>query len=211
MRELLWYIYQDSQQTGPFALAQIHEMLDKHMIAQNAYLYKAGWKDWRSLPDCLSDDELDGKGLCLPSDTKPEAKRSAYVNRAPRATIKGRIIVHNNGQLVIGSGVNISASGIFVETPDKLFRPGEILKLTCKVEGMKKAFNVIASVTRLNHDPCSPAGYGMRFEGLDKDLAKGIQKLIDQHHSPLHNRQSPKKTEQTDAGISEGENRESRN
>ena len=100
-------------------------------------------------------------------------------NSAPRATIRGRIIVHNSGQIVIGTGVNISASGIFVETTDPIFRLGETLKLTCRVEGVLRPFHVQAVVVRLNNDRRFPLGYGMRFEGLAEPIRENIQRLID--------------------------------
>ena len=183
MSDPIWYVYQNSKQTGPFEKERVLNMLDTNMIAQNAYLFKAGWKDWCPLEDCLA--EL-GRGRGQEQPPTPGSSPRIRKERSPRATIKGRIIVHNNGQLVIGGGVNISSSGIFVETPDPLFKIGEKLKLTCRVDGFVKAFNVVAVVMRFNEDKKFPVGYGMKFEALDKKIAKEIQILIDQSNEILN-------------------------
>ena len=187
MSEQIWYVYQDSNQSGPFETEKILQMLDKDMISQNAFLFKAGWKDWRPLADCL--EKL---GKTTPPPIPNPVAEPVQQDRSPRATIKGRIIVHNNGQLVIGGGVNISSSGIFIETPDPLFKIGEKLKLTCRVDGFIKAFNVVATVMRYNKDQKYPVGYGMKFDALDKKIANEIQQLIDQSNEMLNQRQVAK-------------------
>jgi hypothetical protein len=172
MQQELWYIYQNSQQTGPFPKEKIVDMLSSNMIAQNAFLFKGGWKDWRPLNECRA--ELD------PSSPPPvpAVPEDSAVERPPRATINGQIIVHNNGELVIGGGVNISASGIFVETDKALFKVGEVLKLTCRVEGIDKPFNVEAEVMRFNQKDSTSQGYGLSFTNIDEKTAHEIDDLI---------------------------------
>ena len=171
MNEQVWYVYQQGQQLGPFGTPQIAQLITTKMIAQDAYLFKVGWKDWRPIEDTY--DELGMPEL---------AKGPASVSRragAPRASIQGRVIVHNNGQLVIGGGVNISRSGIFVETTDQVFTVGERLKISVRCNGIGRPFNVIAQVIRFNSDPHFPIGYGLKFEGLDTEIEKEIQRLVD--------------------------------
>ncbi|MFK7825118.1 MAG: PilZ domain-containing protein [Oligoflexales bacterium] len=176
MSEQVWYIYQQSQQQGPFDHPKIMQMLGTNMISQDAYLFKVGWKDWLPLEDCH------GQLGTTPSGNADTIVREA---RAPRATIKGRIIVHNNGQLVIGAGVNISSSGMFVETPDPIFEVGETLKVTCRIDGFLQAFNASAQVMRFNQDRKFPVGYGLKFVALDKKVESEIQGLIDQSNQIL--------------------------
>lgn len=174
MSDLAWYVYQNTQQLGPFSSEQITQMFHTKMIAQDAYLFKIGWKDWRPLEDCS--EELGFIGL-----------QAATVTRrvgAPRASIQGRVIVHNNGQLVIGSGVNISATGIFVETSDQIFTVGEKLKLSVRCDGVARPFNAIAQVIRFNTDPRYPMGYGLRFETLDNGIVTEIRDLVDDQNLP---------------------------
>ena len=172
MQQDLWYIYQNSQQAGPFPKEKVVEMLDSNMIAQNAFLFKGGWKDWRPLNDCVPELKEGGSADLPPVPAEPDDERP------PRATISGQIIVHNNGELAIGSGVNISASGIFVETSDSIFKVGEVLKLTCRVDGVSKPFNTEAEVVWSNSDPARAVGYGLCFTNIDEQVANEIDQLI---------------------------------
>lgn len=164
-----WYIYQNNQQLGPFNNTQLVQLLSSNMIAQNAYLFKVGWKDWRPMEDCY--EELGMPRIS--AEATPKRRKGA-----PRASIAGRVIVHNNGQLIIGSGVNISSTGIFVETKENIFNLGEVLKLSVKCDGIKKPFNVTARVIRYNTDPKYPIGYGLKFEVIDEEIRKEIERLI---------------------------------
>jgi hypothetical protein len=182
MSEQLWYVYNQQQQLGPFEARQIIQLLDNSMISKEAYVFKVGWKDWRPIEETL--DLLGGENKSE-APSAPIAETDSLKRRlgAPRATISGRVIVHNNGQLVIGSGINISSSGIFIETTDQIFKLGEKLKVTVKVDGFSKQFNTVADVIRLNSDPKNPVGYGLRFIGLDVDIGNRIQQLVDESNN----------------------------
>jgi hypothetical protein len=171
MSEQNWFVYQGNQQLGPFSTGQVVQMIDSKMIAQDAYLFKVGWKDWRPHEDCMEELGLKGSPAAKPASAE---RRSA----APRATIQGRVIVHNNGQMIIGSGVNISSTGIFVETKDQMFTVGEKLKLSVRIDGFVKAFNVVARVVRYNSDPRFPVGFGLSFESLDRGITDEIDKMV---------------------------------
>lgn len=170
MNDQIWYVYQNSQQLGPFATGQITQMLETKLLSKEAYFFKVGWKDWRPAEDCYEELAISREDTPLAT---PE-RRSA----APRASIAGRIVVHNNGQIVIGQGVNISSTGIFVETTDQLFRVGEKLKLSVRVDGMIKAFNATALVIRFNGDPQFQTGFGLKFEEVDPNIVSEIEKFV---------------------------------
>lgn len=172
MSESSWFLYQNSQQIGPFDLGQILQMASTNMIAQDAYLFKAGWKDWVPFENCQAE-------LGLEPTTGTGSRLTPRLGRAPRATVNGQIVVHNNGDLIIGQGVNISATGVFVETPKPLFSMGELLSLTCRIDRLPKAFNVKAEVMRYDEHINELRGYGLRFLDLDKTIAARIQDLID--------------------------------
>lgn len=169
MSEQVWYIYQQGQQLGPFDASQLKQMIDSKMIAQDAYLFKVGWKDWRPVEDCFNE-------LGVISNAPPATPQRRA--GAPRATIQGRVIVHNNGQLVIGAGVNISTTGIFVETTDEIFTIGEMLKLSVRCEGLQHPFNVQAKVMRFTTDAKFATGYGLQFENLDPSIRDEIEQLV---------------------------------
>ncbi len=177
MSEQLWYVYHQQQQLGPFEAKQVVQLLDNNMISPDAYVFKVGWKDWRPIEETM--DQLGIAPNRIPAPSGIQAKRRLG---APRATISGRVIVHNNGQLVIGSGINISATGIFIETSDRIFQVGEKLKVTVKADGFSKQFNAMAEVIRVNTDQKYPLGYGLKFSGLDMSISLEIQKLVDQRN-----------------------------
>lgn len=170
MSDTQWYVYQTNQQLGPFSSNQLGQMISTKMIAQDAYLFKVGWKDWRPIEECQEELGL-ARGPQLPAS--PDRKATA-----PRASISGRVIVHNNGQLIIGSGVNVSSSGIFVETQEQIFTVGEKLKLTVRIDGFVKSFNVVARVVRFNSDPRYSLGFGLSFENLDRGIVDEIDKMV---------------------------------
>lgn len=173
MSEQIWYLYQNGQQVGPFDQAQLTQLYTTKMIAQDGYLFKVGWKEWRPLEEVLSELGLEAPEEALSDDNLQKRRQSA-----PRATVSGSVIVHNNGQLTIGKGVNISASGMFVETSERQFTVGEKLKLTVRCDGLKKPFNVTAEVIRFNTQPPYPTGYGFRFEGISEAVKSEIDRLV---------------------------------
>lgn len=176
MSDQIWYLYQNGQQVGPFDTQQVSQLFVNNMIAEDGYIFKVGWKDWRPI-----EEGYEALGLERPDgvDTSSTAVERRRAN-APRATVNGRVVVHNNGQLTIGQGVNISATGLFVETTDQLFTVGEQLKLSVRCDGLSKAFNAEALVVRFNTDKRFPLGYGMQFTQIDDANREEIQNLVEQ-------------------------------
>lgn len=170
MKNEAWYVYQNGQQNGPMEKEEVASMLASGQVASDAFLFKGGWKDWKPLAECASEFAA--------ATMPPPPPTSDTDERPPRATISGQIIVHNNGDLIIGSGVNISSSGIFVETSEKLFSVGEIIKLTCRVEGLSKPFNAQARVVRFHKEGAELPGYGVQFEDIETGVAAEIDLLI---------------------------------
>ncbi len=173
MDDRIWYVYQNSQQMGPFEGSQIRQLYTNSMIAHDAYVFKVGWKDWRPLDDCLEEMGLQPRGplRSMPSGDPQKIR--------PRATIQGRVDFHNNTKFNSGVGVNISSTGIFVETSERMFEVGEILKVTVRIDGIDTPFNAVARVIRYNMDPKHPIGYGLMFEHISSDIQKKIQVLVD--------------------------------
>lgn len=191
MENLVWYIYQNGKQIGPFDNSQLTQMVVNGMVQKDAYLFKAGWKEWRPIEDVS--EELNS--LQKPATTTPptfENKNASPVEQekvmegrrkyAPRATINGQVIVHNGGDITIGKGVNISSSGIFVESAKTIFKLGETLKLTVRCDGMAKPFNVQAKVIRYNEDQRYSIGYGLKFCDLEEDFKHQIEEIVAGHN-----------------------------
>lgn len=202
MSEFSWYVYQSGQQMGPFSDAQVRQLLNIKMIAQDAFIFKDGWEDWRSISEFFGDGSK-GSPAAPPSPpaaakkSKSQPKVAANKNkgaskdaneqhqqqrRMARVGIRGRVIAHNDGRMIISGGINISASGIFVETEventDPGFQVGERIKLTIKADDLSYPFNVVAEMMRFNADSSNyPTGYGMKFIDLPREIKADIEKL----------------------------------
>ena len=192
MSEFIWYVYQAGQQMGPFSDAQVRQLLSINMIAQDAFIFKEGWDDWRDIKEVFAKDEaqsppipavpkddlalLDDEEDLVDDDDQQELNSQ---QRMPRVGVKGRVIAHNDGQVIMSGGINISASGIFVETEntDPSFQVGEQIKLTVKADDLSYPFNVVAEMMRFNSDPNHPTGYGMRFVDLPSTIRADIERL----------------------------------
>ena len=126
-QERIWYVHQEKKQSGPFTSEEVSQMVNEDKILHDAFLFKAGWRDWEPLEGCLKELKLDPSvHKQLEQEKPPERRRNG-----PRASVSGQIIVHDNEKISVAEGVNISVSGIFFETQEKHFKVGETLKLTC--------------------------------------------------------------------------------
>ena len=189
MSEFHWYVYQSGQQMGPFSDAQVRQLLTIKMIAHDAFIFKDGWEDWRSIAEVFSSR---GEGAAstptqppspAPSKGKaPPQQQNENQQRMARVGIRGKVIAHNNGRVVISGGINISASGIFVATEVENtapgFQVGEQIKLTIKADDLSYPFNVVAEMMRFNTDSSNhPTGYGMKFIDLPAEIKADIERL----------------------------------
>lgn len=194
MSEFNWYVYQSGQQMGPFSDAQVRQLLTIKMIAHDAFIFKDGWEDWRSIAEVFGDSGEDKPSLPTsppsPNQAMPRAseqsppshEQDSQPQRMARVGIRGRVIAHNNGRVVISGGINISASGIFVETEVENtapgFQVGEHIKLTIKADDLSYPFNVVAEMMRFNTDSSNhPTGYGMKFIDLPAEIKTDIERL----------------------------------
>lgn len=191
MSEISWYVYQAGQQMGPFSDEQVRQLLNIKMIAQDAFIFKEGWEDWRNISEVFGDSAPSSPALKVsPVPRKgKKAKGGSKKQRMTRVGIKGRVVAHNDGKVVISGGINISASGIFVETKventDPSFQVGERIKLTVKADDLSYPFNVTAEMMRFNSDKNHPTGYGMRFIDLPAEIKTDIEGLAGKQEKKL--------------------------
>jgi Tfp pilus assembly protein PilZ len=172
MTQPIWYIYQNEQQLGPFTDAQISQLHSNKMVADSAYIFKSGWEEWKPIKDGL---KMLGIGDSASSEKESELGDERRDSR--RASISGRIIVHNRGDMTYAEGINISENGLFFETQQEVFKMGEEVKVTIQVREFTRPYNARGVVTRHNSDPDWLIGYGIRFEALDPRLRDEIKLL----------------------------------
>ncbi len=197
MSEFSWYVYQSGQQMGPFSDAQVRQLLTIKMIAHNAFIFKDGWEDWRSISEVFGSSGEGAASIPPPPSSsspapnkkmrtavEPPQQQSGNQQRMARVGIRGRVVAHNNGRVVISGGINISASGIFVETEVENtapgFQVGEQIKLTIKADDLSYPFNIVAEMMRFNTDSSNhPTGYGMKFIDLPVEIKADIERLAE--------------------------------
>ncbi len=172
--EAVWFLYAGGVQLGPFTTDQTGQLIARKAVALDSFVFRVGWKDWRPIEECHEELGMPKAAVDKSTAAKLEERRAV----APRASIGGRVVIHNNGNLTIGSGINISSTGIFVETTEPIFSVGEKLKLSVKPEGMEQPFNAVALVVRYNSDKRYPVGYGLQFQVLSDRAKEGIQRLV---------------------------------
>jgi hypothetical protein len=83
--------------------------------------------------------------------------------RAPRIAFPGKVLMVKNDRYLKGRSVNISNTGIFVETFEKVFEEQELVRLIIKPDGPRKTFKLIARVVRYNSYLNQLRGYGLEF------------------------------------------------
>ncbi len=178
MSNKVWYIHQNEQQMGPFESEQLLQLRDNNMISQNAFVFKAGWQDWRPVKTIWVDIEAQalGRPAIIPEVSKEES--NAERRNDDRANVSGRIIAHNGSQIVFASAVNVSENGLFIATNEETFHVGEELKITIQIEQLDKSFNATVQVAHFNSNASFIKGYGLIFKEVNNVMRSQIKDLI---------------------------------
>lgn len=174
MKNLEWYLFQNDQQLGPFAVEQLAQLNHNKMIAQNAYIFKMGWDDWKPISEAW--DQLGFQGMAPSVEIPTPSRRGGF---ASRVAVTGSVILHNDEHVVEGSGANISETGLFIETKEQPFNVGDLIKLTLRIDTMTRSYNTGAYVIRYNSNPSWPVGYGLTFHEAPSKLIAEIKKIIE--------------------------------
>ena len=178
MSNKVWYIHQEDKQMGPFEAETLLQLRDNNIISQNAFVFKAGWADWRPVKTIWVDIEAQalGKPAAVPELAVEE--KSAERRGEERANVSGRIIAHNGSQVVFASAVNVSENGLYIATNEEVFHVGEEIKITVQIEQLDKSFNATARVAHFNSNPEFIKGYGLIFKDVNRVMTTQIKDLI---------------------------------
>ena len=170
MVEKNWFLHQNDVQIGPFSMVHIVQFVKAKMLTEKAHLFKIGDLQWRPLEGCMYD-------LGLSQDKKLSQNSDRRAN-AQRACASGTVLVQNSGQSFVGSGVNISSTGVFIETDARVFTIGETIQLSVQIDGMIKPFEATASVVRFSLKLGQKSGYGLKFQDLDPEIVAEIEWFV---------------------------------
>ena len=172
MSEVLeWFYYAEEKQFGPLSLQQLKEALSQGIVRSTDYVYRDGFADWKLVSDVSELTKSGRTGVVPPKPPTPQ--------RANRAPIQELVVAHNNKNIVTGTLLNISTSGVFLETLSAVFKLNEDVKLTIKEgRGLGKPLQLKARVVRYANDPNKPRGYGLELRELNEEVVARIKQYI---------------------------------
>ena len=82
----------------------------------------------------------------------------------------GAVMMHDGKQLVKGAPIDISHTGLFVETDDLAFEIGGRVQVTVKIPGVLHPFSQECIVARVNADARFPIGFGLQFTEVPEEV-----------------------------------------
>ena len=96
--------------------------------------------------------------------TKPETARktAAVKRRAKRYGFAAKVLIHKNTRYVMGQGINVSRSGVFVAAARDVFKVNELVRLDIRPQGTQTTYRIIARVARFQEEG-ERRGYGLEF------------------------------------------------
>ena len=98
-----------------------------------------------------------------PAAKKPPATKALVKKRARRVRFEAKILMVKNSRYLKGTSINISRSGLFVKTHEKVFAENEVIRLVIRPGGSSHSYKVIARVARFESHLGRSPGYGLRF------------------------------------------------
>lgn len=192
MSKRIWFYYAKEVQVGPLTFEEIKAAVEDAGLAPTDFIFREGFADWVPLRDV---PELHlappppalrvpppPKGTVAPDTRRPQVaiakKEFSSPQRHPRAPLSESAIAHNDLDVARGRVSNISLSGVFFETDEKVFQINDEVKLTLKQGGLGKPLNLRGVVVRLNRDARFPQGYGLELSGVDEVVRARIDEYV---------------------------------
>lgn len=91
---------------------------------------------------------------------------------APRIEFVAKAVMTKNNRYVKGQIINISESGIFIETTTKIFRENEFVKIFINPDGGLGPYTVVAKVIWFGHKNHNMICYGLKFAQLPSQILR---------------------------------------
>lgn len=170
-QDLTWYYYDGVQQFGPMSEEEILGKMVRKEIKESYYVFRAGFENWQLLSQTA---ELMGKvKLAVPPppvQAQGKDKRTAF-----RGDIDEGVVAHNGAKIASGLLKDISTGGVFLETKQKIFQIGEVVKLIVKEgKNIGKPIHFSCEVVRIDES----RGYGLKFKDVSSDTFKCIENYM---------------------------------
>jgi len=173
--EAPWWVFQDGACQGPFRKDELARLILAKRVVAQALIWREGWGEWRPVAAGLSELAGDKSGA---RSMEPKAGGERRVG-APRIPMKGPVHVTGlDAQRLRAELLNISISGLFLNTPRPHLQIGQIVHLNVASPDLGLPFDAKAEVTRYNADARFDVGYGFRFIEVDNQVIVAITKLV---------------------------------
>lgn len=177
----VWFYYARGRQVGPMPLRNIREAIADGSLTPEDYVYRDGFRDWKQVNEVPEILEL-AKGAAASSDLDSTTDVSQGDNHEERriearAAIHELVVAHNDTKIAKGNIVDISATGLFLQTDTMCFSINEEIKVTLKEgKGLGRPLNIRGVIVRQANDSRHGQGYGLEIRNIDE---KTRHRIID--------------------------------
>ena len=97
------------------------------------------------------------------SPQKSKITHAAQRGRAKRVRFDARVLMVKNQRYLKGAVLNISRTGLFVVTHERVFQENEAIRVVIRPKGSSRSYKIVARVVRFEARLGCPHGYGLRF------------------------------------------------
>lgn len=159
-----WFVMKGQSQFGPFSKGDIIRMMQERAVYEFDFIWNASMKDWARLAEV---QEFSAQAITDLYKSKSE-KGSFLDRKHARQKFEGKILVHNNDEVWVADGKEISAGGLGLYISNALIVPGQQVYLHVRGVDGREPFNVIGEVVskKFSKDASSRNNrieYGVRF------------------------------------------------
>lgn len=166
-----WYIHSNFIESGPFSKEDVIEIIESNKLANDSYVFREDWKRWAPIIETKEFSKYF-------SNQKLQNNSTEKIDRHERVTVKARVEIFREKHLVLTNTVDISKSGIFIETDRNILKQGEIVRLICRFNNSNDVVEAKAEVMRYIDQPTKVHGYGLRFSEIDTSVLNVIDRLV---------------------------------
>lgn len=177
--ENTWYLLRDNNQSGPFEVREIVEMLQEKKAFEYDYVWSPSLTAWERISEC---------SFFQPEKIKPflNAKKTSHSQhfrrRLARVEYGASLVLHNNKKVWNGTGFEVSGGGASVEVPLQSFEKGEVLIVHYRPSKHVPAFNVhceVMSCVKIKDDnKVDKYRLGLRFIRVNNSSQQVLRQIV---------------------------------
>ena len=137
-----WFVLKGQSQFGPFTQHEMVRLMQEKSLFEFDFIWNSSMKDWKRLVEVEEFSKENIQSLLKNKTTKD----SFFSRQYERTPFEGRVIVHNQNEMWVASGKEISQGGMGLYIADSMIVPGQVLNFHVKGHGDQETFNVKGEV-----------------------------------------------------------------